>query len=215
MPYVYAHIRPDKNQIFYIGVGLKNDGYKRSRIKKYRNKYWNNIVNKNNGIYEIEILNDGLSKKESLFIEIMLIKFYGRKDNNTGILSNMTDGGDGRLGIIVSKETREKMSKAKKELYNNGYVNPKKDKKISEETKKKISKSKKNMLNETKNKISKNHASKKEGWTSLCSKAVIHIITNEIFSSMSQAELAYNLPSRYISQQLRRNSKKCQFKYLN
>ena len=40
--------------------------------------------------------------------EIEFIKLYGRKDNNTGILVNLTDGGEGTLGVIVSERNFKK-----------------------------------------------------------------------------------------------------------
>ena len=39
--YVYAHIRKDNNQIFYIGKGYGRRVFK----KENRNAYWKNIVN--------------------------------------------------------------------------------------------------------------------------------------------------------------------------
>ena len=40
------------------------------------------------------------------------IKLYGRIDNNTGSLCNMTDGGDGALNQFQSEETRKKRGKS-------------------------------------------------------------------------------------------------------
>jgi hypothetical protein len=40
MFYVYEHIRPDTNKVFYVGKG---SGY-RSGITQHRNNYWKNIV---------------------------------------------------------------------------------------------------------------------------------------------------------------------------
>jgi hypothetical protein len=53
---------------------------------------------------KFEIESDAFNK------EIMLIAHYGRRDLGTGILTNMTDGGEGRVN--PSKESREKQSKA-------------------------------------------------------------------------------------------------------
>lgn len=46
--------------------------------------------------------------------ERMLIRLFGRKDFGTGCLRNLTDGGEGRVGAMVSEETRRKQSAAKK-----------------------------------------------------------------------------------------------------
>ena len=99
MAYVYKHIRLDTNQIFYIGVG-KTD--KRPYSKVYRNKYWHNVVNKAG--YFVEIILNDLTWDEALQKERELIKKYGRLDNKTGVLVNMTDGGDGVNGYKHTEE---------------------------------------------------------------------------------------------------------------
>lgn len=136
MAYVYRHIRADKNQPFYIGVGLTDSGYQRAyqKSKTKRSEYWHNIAK--NG-YEVEILLDGLTVEQAFQKEIEFIALYGRADNGTGILCNLTDGGDApnpmygddnpmkrpelrakvsmaRMGNEVSKETRKKLSDAAK-----------------------------------------------------------------------------------------------------
>ena len=35
--------------------------------------------------------------------------WYGRKDNNTGILANLTDGGDNTYGIVMTEEHKRKI----------------------------------------------------------------------------------------------------------
>lgn len=62
--YLYRHIRLDKNEPFYIGIGTKEDVHKRSTkpsfmhkraySKNDRNNHWKYIVAKTS--YEIEIL---------------------------------------------------------------------------------------------------------------------------------------------------------------
>lgn len=99
MALVYKHIRLDTNQIFYIGVG-KTD--KRPYSKVYRNKHWHNVVIKAG--YFVEIILNDLTWDEALQKERELIKEYGRLDNKTGILVNMTDGGDGVNGYKHTEE---------------------------------------------------------------------------------------------------------------
>ena len=60
----------------------------------------------------ILILKNNLSEDEAIKHEIYLISIFGRKDNNTGILRNLTDGGDGKSGWKASKETCDKISKS-------------------------------------------------------------------------------------------------------
>lgn len=108
MAYVYRHIRLDKNEPFYIGIGSDNS-YKRANDKHGRNKIWNDIITKSN--YEVEILCDNITWEEALTKEIEFISIYGRIDKANGTLSNLTDGGEGVLGIIHTEETKQKLSK--------------------------------------------------------------------------------------------------------
>ena len=112
MAYVYQHIRLDTDEVFYIGIGTDSNGkYKRANRKTHRSEYWNNIVNKAG--YRVEILTDGITKDEAAEEEKRLINHYGRKDINTGILVNMTDGGEGTLGVAY----REPWNKGKTNIY--------------------------------------------------------------------------------------------------
>lgn len=128
MAYLYRHIRLDKNEPFYIGIGLTEDSkYIRANQKGcHRNNLWNKIASKTD--YRVEILFDGETPEFVKEKEIEFIKLYGRINLNNGILSNLTDGGDGNIN--PSLETREKMGNKK------GFI-------MSQETKDKISKAKK------------------------------------------------------------------------
>jgi hypothetical protein len=101
MAYLYRHIRLDKNQPFYIGIG-SDKNHERAYSHKHRNKHWTNIVALVQ--YEVEILLDDLTWEEACEKEIEFIALYGRADLNKGSLVNMTDGGDGANN--PSKETR-------------------------------------------------------------------------------------------------------------
>lgn len=106
MAILYRHIRLDKNQPFYIGIG---NSLSRAYDKYHRNKHWKNIVNKNS--YEVEILFDDLTWQQAKEKEKEFIALYGKIENG-GILCNMTDGGDGTLGCVSNIEKRKKISSA-------------------------------------------------------------------------------------------------------
>ena len=108
MAYLYKHTKKDTNDLFYFGVGGLNefDNYTRAYALRSRNDLWVNIVNKHG--FNVEIIIENSNPKEVLCKEIELIALHGRIDLGTGILANMTDGGDGLYGF--SKTTIEKRS---------------------------------------------------------------------------------------------------------
>jgi len=122
--YVYTHTRLDTNEIFYVGIGSQ-DNYKRASSTYQRTYYWNNIVKKCG--WKVEIVFDKLEWNEACLKEKELILKYGRIDLGTGLLVNLTDGGEGNFGRKASKETKAKMSKTRT------------GKKATSETKKKLS----------------------------------------------------------------------------
>lgn len=135
--YLYRHIRLDKNEPFYIGIGKVYPGtayYNRAYSKNYRNKYWSNVVSKT--VYNVEILFETdnvieISQKEKEFILL-----HGRKDLKTGTLVNMTDGGE--LTYSFGPEELKRRSEQMKGVsYFRGKVH-------SEETKEKMRNSHKN-----------------------------------------------------------------------
>jgi hypothetical protein len=109
MAVLYRHIRLDKNQPFYIGIGKTE---KRAYEKIKRNQFWHNIVAKTD--YEIEILFDNLTWDEAGEKEKEFIKLYGKRDDNTGTLVNITDGGGGILGVRHNEESKRKISESSK-----------------------------------------------------------------------------------------------------
>lgn len=111
MAYVYRHIRLDKDEPFYIGIG-SDSTYYRAKDKRSRNKYWKHITNNTN--YEIEILFDDLSWDDAKIKEKEFISLYGRKDLNKGCLVNMTDGGDGTVNAIIKDYQRKAVADSNK-----------------------------------------------------------------------------------------------------
>ena len=104
--YVYAYLREDGSP-YYIGKDKSNRLNSKQRTSSLpKNK--SNII----------IIQDKLTEKSALFLEQVYISFYGRKDNETGILRNLTDGGEGTSGRIVSEETKIKLRKPKKDTKN-------------------------------------------------------------------------------------------------
>lgn len=133
--YVYQHVRLDKNIVFYIGIG-KKENFGRAYEFKFskRSDFWKRVYLKTE--IKVEILYYGLSKDEVSELEKELIKKHGRIDLKEGTLVNLTDGGDGILNCKMSDETKRKLS-----IMKIGDKNPQWGLKQSDETKEKRSKS--------------------------------------------------------------------------
>lgn len=108
--YVYAYLRPDFSP-YYIGKG-----------KKFRawDKVGRSLHLPPNRAKHIIIIQDNLSEIAAFILERYYIRWFGRKDNETGILRNLTDGGEGvaghispRKGSTLPEEWKAKMRKPK------------------------------------------------------------------------------------------------------
>ena len=122
--YVYILRRPDKvdpfdetkSQPFYVGKGCNGRLQDHRReAKRLQHKPGGKIVKillihklwKQKLDFEEEIYKDNLTENKAHEIECLLIRRYGRINNNTGVLSNMTDGGDGVVGLIMPESAKE------------------------------------------------------------------------------------------------------------
>ena len=167
--YTYAYLREDGTP-YYIGKGRGERIYKRGKneIKPPKDKS------------RVIFLKRNLTEEESFKHEIYMISVFGRKDLGTGILRNKTNGGEGSSGLLVSDETRRKLSEARtgttlteehknkirqKMLGNTWNVG----RKLSEETKKKVGEAQKGnqymkgrkYSEETRKKMSEAHKGKR------------------------------------------------------
>jgi hypothetical protein len=118
MAILYRHIRLDKNEPFYIGIGRDE---KRAYSRYGRNSHWKNIVKISK--YDVEIIFSDLSWEDAQEKEKEFIRVYGRKDLGLGTLCNLTDGGENppllyghkfNLGRKQSDSTRQKRSRSLK-----------------------------------------------------------------------------------------------------
>ena len=97
--YVYAYLRTDGTP-YYIGKGKGRRAYRPHKIAVPPES-------------RIVFLERNLSEVGALAIERRMIRWYGRKINNTGILRNIAEGGDGTSlpgklhGQYGSKRTEE------------------------------------------------------------------------------------------------------------
>ncbi len=209
--YIYRHVRLDNNQPFYVGVGTKSKKdvlymtYNRSKTTHRNNRYWKNITNSIQ--YEVDIM---IESDDYEFIkqkEIEFIKLYGRADRGEGYLVNMTDGGEGTVGRIVSESTRKIWSEQRKGEKNQNYGKtpsaewrkkmseimsgengPNYGKRASEETRRKMSDTRKGKIlpeqvEELANSRKRNNPKK--------GRRVINSTTGIIYNSVSEASKDY------------------------
>ena len=138
MYYVYSYLRED-NSPYYIGKGSGKRAYTKGpkEVKPPRDKS------------RVRILKENLTEEDAFLVEKLYILMFGRKDLDTGILRNKTDGGDGASGYIVLPEERKRRSERMKGVKRPQWIYDKiaasnRGKKASAETRAKLSAAGKN-----------------------------------------------------------------------
>lgn len=181
--YIYRHIRPDTNEVFYVGKGnnLSSVGYKRKDWIFKRSKIWSDIVKKNNEIFKSEVIFECQTEDECNEKEIEFILLYGRKNLRNGTLANLTDGGDGCVGMRHSNETLNKLSISAK---NRTTPNPFKGKTHTVETRALLSKLATDKPNKPKVKF-------------------INVDTNEIYNGLYETARAIGINKATLLRNLR------------
>jgi hypothetical protein len=94
--YVYTYLREDGTP-YYVGKGKGNRAYLNGRSTP-----------KPPQLDRIQIIKENLTEEAAFALERKLIAEYGRKDLGTGILRNLTDGGEGVSGRVTKPESIEK-----------------------------------------------------------------------------------------------------------
>lgn len=103
--YVYVHYRASDGKPFYVGKGTNRRAY----VVSGRNAHWQNTYKKHGRV--VKIIHENLTEEEAYRLEVECIRELKEQFN---CLCNKTNGGDGCYGMVLSPETRKKISEANK-----------------------------------------------------------------------------------------------------
>lgn len=205
--YVYIHTNLINNKK-YIGItscepeerwkngnGYKHNEHFNNAIKKYG---WDN--------FKHEVILENETFEYACKIERCLIKHYHSNDQRYGY--NLTSGGEQTSGVVMSDESKRKMSVSQKKRLSNPINHPRYGINLSEETKKKISDSHKGKVvpEDIRQKMSKNRTGTKNG---RAKRPVFCPELNELFWGAKEAEEKYGFDSATITKVCRGTNKHC------
>ena len=98
--YTYAWLREDGTP-YYIGKGKNDRAFRKGSPNPNR----------------VLILKNNLSEFDAFKHEMYMISVLGRKDLGSGILNNLTDGGEGLSGYVFTEEVKQRMKKPKSDKH--------------------------------------------------------------------------------------------------
>lgn len=158
--YVYEYLREDGTP-YYVGKGIG---------KRWKEKHNVPIPPKS----RVKFVAENLDEQTAIDLEIELISKYGRKDLGTGILRNLTNGGDGVSGRTDSEDTRLKKSNAQtlknSKRKQEGWVYPKEAREQISAMKKGVPKTREHVA-KVSNSLNSRSAKEKEEWKAKLSAA--------------------------------------------
>ena len=128
MFHVYILSDPITGTVFYVGKGNHGRCRLADHVRQARRLIEGKKLTDNNPIKagiikrileaglmpDFKIVFESELEVEAHNHEIALISAYGRKNNETGCLANMTDGGEGIVGWKMTDETRARKAAASK-----------------------------------------------------------------------------------------------------
>ena len=215
--YVYAHIRLDRMETFYIGKGKGNRAYELER-----NEHHDNISNMCG--HAVLIIKDNLTENEAYWLERYIIEYcvfelgygidiegYKDYDHKLPHLTNMNWGGrGGKSGVKLSEEHKQKIgegnkgkkcSEEKKRKIGEANSEALKGRQLSEEHKQNLSKALKGRQFSEEHKQNLSEALKgrqlSEEHKQKLSKKVVCVITGKIFNSITEASNYYKCCNIY------------------
>jgi hypothetical protein len=106
--YVYLHRKKDTGEVFYVGKGKGKRAYSTAP----RNRFWKFVVAKHG--FTVEISDDRMTQAQAFDHERALIAQL-RMDG--AVLCNLTDGGEGGIGRIISGAERLLRAEIQREVW--------------------------------------------------------------------------------------------------